>query len=167
MDIKEDAKRYVKNSLFGSKTKGQVAYNAYLKGVKAILNILQIDIAIKAAEHEAEYGYGEPHLDWVDDLIVKHLKDIISEDECEKLQLANDSLVTALGMLEASKEDKLKSLGLSLEERSCFKVSVSSYSSVVETEVLFKGERCLLYLSLEDLLEIETSEELWKRVKSV
>ena len=72
MDIKEKAEQYIKNSLFSSKTKGQVAYNAYLKGAKAILNILQIDVAIKASEFEA----GEPHLAWVDDLIAKYLKDI-------------------------------------------------------------------------------------------
>lgn len=84
MDIKEDAKRYIRNSLFGSKSKAQVAYNAYLKGAKAILDVLQYDVAIKASEHKDEYGYGEPHLAWVNDLIVKHLKDIKSKDECEK-----------------------------------------------------------------------------------
>lgn len=72
MDIKENAKQYAKNSLFGSKAKAQVAYNAYLKGAEAVLNMLQYDVAIKVSEFEAD----EPHLACVDDLIAKYLMNI-------------------------------------------------------------------------------------------
>lgn len=82
----------------------------------------------------------------------------------EKFKLANDSLVKAIGLLEASMGDKLKSLGLSSEERSCFNVS---YCNGFETQITYKGESCLFYLSLEDLLEMETSKELWEHVKIV
>lgn len=74
MDIKEEAKRYIRNSLFGSKSKAQVAYNAYLRGAKAVLDVLQYDVAIKA-KSEAD----EPHLAWVNDLITKYLIDIKNE----------------------------------------------------------------------------------------
>ncbi len=82
----------------------------------------------------------------------------------KKFKLANNSLLKALGLLEASMKDKLKSLGLSSEEINCFNVS---YCNGSETQIAYKGESCLFYLSLEDLLKMKTNKELWEYVKVV
>ena len=76
-------------------------------------------------------------------------------------KLANHYLVKATGLLETTMIEKLKSLGLTSEERSCLNVS---YCGGYETEITYKGESLLVHFSLEDLLEMETSEELWELV---
>lgn len=76
-------------------------------------------------------------------------------------KLANHYLVKSIGLLEKTMIEKLKSLGLTLEERSYFNVS---YCGGFETEITYKGEAFLVHFSMEDLLEMETSEELWERV---
>lgn len=78
-------------------------------------------------------------------------------------KLATGYLVKATGLIEITMKEKMKSLGLSSEEISCFNVS---YCNGFETEITYKGESLLAHFSMEDLLEMETSEELWELVNS-